>query len=800
MPSGASTLPPFTYCAPLPDFRRPLARLDVLLALLVTGISLAAYTATIGPTVTGEDAGELIVSAYKLGVAHPPGYPLWCLLGNLYTYIPVGSIAWRVGFMSACFGAAAVGLLFLFALKLGTSRISALLAALIFASTREFWEQANFAEVYTLNLVQIIGCMLLLWNWYEQRNDRYLYAFAMLYGLGLTNHNTMALFGPVFIVFVLAVEPCFWLRWRIYARCVLLALLMTSVYLYLPWASRAEPPTDWGNPETWSNFWAHVTRQQYKLGDVATPRSFGATMAQFVAFGRLYVDEFSPFLAWIPLVGAVLVIRRSRYAALLLGALAMTIGPGLVLILNFTVDRQSLWLNNVFWIPFYLVAAVLIAPALDWAGTARWRGTSMRPVVVLLGVIAIGLLAWKGFRANDKRNYWYADNFGRNCLATLEQDAIYFPSADHATFPALYLQAVEGLRPDVVIGNKYGYPEPSLYKDMPLEELGTVRLVPNALQEEAIENWVIRNTKRPVYFTKRRSMEALPGYTLVNTGLMYRVVRPGEEPAEREYWATYNWHSLDPEATRGELTADYVLADYYFFIGRDALAAGDRDEGIKQFDIVVRLSGDNKETFNNLGSAAAEFGFLQDAERYYKKTLEMDPEYKIALRNLAKVYLQQGDHRKALLQFEELLKRDGKDVEALRLSARSLRAIQWHEQAGKRLEYLASLFPGDASLYRELGELYRDDLKQPMRAHEFFSRSLELDPSQTDLLTTLSTPPPPGAELPGLLPEVPSPTAPTPTLPSIPELPSVPGANAALPETVVPQSPQPSLGPPPTSL
>ena len=55
--------------------------------------------------VTGEDSGELIIAAYTLGIPHPPGYPLWSMLGYLFTYVPFGSIAWRVHLLSKVFAA-----------------------------------------------------------------------------------------------------------------------------------------------------------------------------------------------------------------------------------------------------------------------------------------------------------------------------------------------------------------------------------------------------------------------------------------------------------------------------------------------------------------------------------------------------------------------------------------------------------------------------------------------------------------------------------------------------------------------
>src|SRR5262249_56322611 len=69
------------------------------------------YAWTVAPTVTLVDSGELIVAARSLGVAHPPGFPLYVLLSHIASLIPIGSVAARVNFASAVFGAAAASLL-----------------------------------------------------------------------------------------------------------------------------------------------------------------------------------------------------------------------------------------------------------------------------------------------------------------------------------------------------------------------------------------------------------------------------------------------------------------------------------------------------------------------------------------------------------------------------------------------------------------------------------------------------------------------------------------------------------------
>ncbi len=55
-------------------------------------LALVVYVLTLGPTVTGEDSGELVTAAYELGVPHPPGYPAWVLSAHPFTWLPFGNV------------------------------------------------------------------------------------------------------------------------------------------------------------------------------------------------------------------------------------------------------------------------------------------------------------------------------------------------------------------------------------------------------------------------------------------------------------------------------------------------------------------------------------------------------------------------------------------------------------------------------------------------------------------------------------------------------------------------------------
>src|SRR3989449_10721353 len=82
-------------------------------ALVVGVAAFAIYALGACPTIYVGDSGELVTAVHLLGIPHPTGYPLYVLLGKLWTLlIPAGSIAWRMSLFSAACAAATCGALY----------------------------------------------------------------------------------------------------------------------------------------------------------------------------------------------------------------------------------------------------------------------------------------------------------------------------------------------------------------------------------------------------------------------------------------------------------------------------------------------------------------------------------------------------------------------------------------------------------------------------------------------------------------------------------------------------------------
>ena len=186
------------------------------------------YLRTLAPGVLGGDSGEFQFAAWLGGFVHPTGYPLYLLLGWLWTHmLPLHDPAWRMNAFSALWGGVATGLVYLLALRMLrqvtlqpgwlTRDFSALLfAALTFAVTPTFWSQATLAEVYTLNAALVAAILLGMVTWGQTGSRRALYGAALLYGLSLAHHRTTLLYLPAIAIFMwLAMRQQYLLRPRV---------------------------------------------------------------------------------------------------------------------------------------------------------------------------------------------------------------------------------------------------------------------------------------------------------------------------------------------------------------------------------------------------------------------------------------------------------------------------------------------------------------------------------------------------------------------------------------------------------
>ena len=425
---------------------RPLPR-RVILALAVL-LPLAVYLPDISPYVGRADTFEFQVVAPRLGIAHPSGYPLYILIGKLFSLLPVSSIAWRINLSSAIFGALASGMLYLTlrALlacplpnpKCKTHHLIPLLAALTLAFSPTLWARAIEAEVYTLNTLLVALALWLMVAWSQDKlpSDRALPLLGLLTGVGIASHLTLGALALLVAPLALARKP----RPRTWLLAMGLGLAGMAIYLYIPLRWPALHEGAWMSLD---HFFRFVTNAE--SGGALHPWAFIQDPPRWTLVFRLVRLQ-------VTLPGMLL-------AALGLGWLARHHWP--LALGSLLAFGAWVWFNLSFYVAEPDYAAFLIpghVVVIAWLGIGaqslfRWlhkrAAWSLPLALTALALLPLSRLWITGPTLDTLAEGREDEAWGRYVLAQpITQGAAIL--ADSEKFPPLYyLQQMAGLRPDL---------------------------------------------------------------------------------------------------------------------------------------------------------------------------------------------------------------------------------------------------------------------------------------------------------------------------------------------------------------
>lgn len=555
---------------------------EILWVAVLFILSQWVYLKTLAPTVTAEDSGELITAAVHLGVPHPPGFPLWTIIGKLFSFLPFQSPARALNYMSAFFAGLTVILVCLIARQLQQRLPISLFAAVIYAFSRHFWSQSIIAEVYTLHVFLFAGTLLFLFKWKTGKRPLNLYLTAVFFGLGLTNHYMLTLLAaPAFFLYLIhsfggakpipadtssgsaqtrpdkvaagkrktkkksqsqkrrnqhspkknegflprkALGEILWLQlktwpWKPLGFCLLLITATLSIYLYLPWAASKAPPVNWGDPSSLERFWDVITRKLYRSLEFQElePVTRGTKLLFLGHFSALLLIQFTPYLT---VIGLVLGCARNigKIAErLLFAAIIFFNGPVLIGLLHFTYNQENASRFEEYYLQSWLCIALILG-----MGLQKLLRKQPESVVWSVAVAAAMVPALSHYRTNDMSNYYLAYDYNKTILESLEKDAVIFPSGDYSSFPLLYLQSVEGLRPDVILA---GYSGASLTKPAAAYLKGLSPEATAADTKEAQEIMITQG-RRPVYVADKSDFRLMGKFRLIPWGWVFRVDMP----------------------------------------------------------------------------------------------------------------------------------------------------------------------------------------------------------------------------------------------------------------------------------
>lgn len=422
----------------------------VSLGLAVVGLAVLLYVLTAARDIVVGDTPELITAAVTLGVPHPPGYPLYTMLGHLFSLLPVGPIPFRVNLLSVTCDALAVGVVYLTALRLSGGRWAAAAAALILAVTPVFWKWSLVSEVFPLNnlLASILIYLLVAWCEKPARTG-FLIAAAFVSGLALTNHQTIVLLAPACFFILWRGRAVLWSRPQVLFFCGAAFCLGLLPYLYVFWASARHPVYNWGNVSSLRDLAVLIARRSYGSGSLVSVVEYrgGSSLSRIIALSV----SFGPLAGALTVLGAIQAYRKVRwYVWFCLIAFAFA---GLFFVsiteLNLATAPHALFVLERFFILSHVVLAPLLAFGLlfiaKFIASPIWR----RILITGLGLGVVGTTVLLNYRRIDQSQNHVARSFGQDVFASVGPDSMLLARGDAVVLPLVYLRQVEGLRRDV---------------------------------------------------------------------------------------------------------------------------------------------------------------------------------------------------------------------------------------------------------------------------------------------------------------------------------------------------------------
>lgn len=455
---------------------------------LVAILAFVVYMRTLAPGVLPADSGEFQFVARVLGIAHPPGYPLYTLLGKLATLLPVNSAAWRVNLLSAVFAALTLALVARAARRLTGSAMAGVAAALALGGIPTFWAQATTANIRALMALFTALMLLLALEYGAKPSQKGLVALALAAGLAVGHHGSLGLLFIPLAAYLLVADRRFLKRprWLLTATGAFAASLL--VLLYLPIRSLAGAPFDPTPIDSVGRFLEHILALGFR-GDMFYFARADLLPGRIGVWLNILRMEFGAPLAVAMAPAGILAAAKRPKMGLLVG--------GVFLVNTATAITYRAPQTVEYLMPSYVALGVLLGVGLAEAMTWASRQGTLRTLVAA-AVLALCAAPWvanaPSFQALHRDHS--TERTARALLGSAPANATILANWHWAT-PLWYLQHVEGARPDVSV--VYVYPEGAT----PNEDVW-IRRIGEALRQgpALITNWFEAYKGTPYRFVR----------------------------------------------------------------------------------------------------------------------------------------------------------------------------------------------------------------------------------------------------------------------------------------------------------
>jgi len=583
---------------------------------------LAVYTITLCPTVFWWDSGELIANIAVLGIPHRPGFPIYVLLGKLFSLLPFWSFALKVNFLSSLFASFSLVIFYkifqkslnLFFPEIAKKRESVLVSGfsflLVLGFTYSFWIQAVRAEVYSLNVLFFSLLLLSSIIYLKDGKINYIYLFFFLSGLGLGNHHLSLLSSTPALLFLLLCSSAhnesvirhssFVINLRRFPLYTLFLLLGLSVYLYLPIRSLSHPPLAWGEVESFSasanSILALDTIKNLNL------EFLSGIITKTSQIFLLFSDQLTFLCFTVSLLGLLLLLQHKRR---ILAFLLLVIGGNCAVVIFVTTDfistnpdLHAYLIFSIFALAFSYGMGVFFI-----SNNIRHPSSVIRHLVLIVfGAISLFPMFKHYQEANLSKNR-IAHNYGLSVISDLDSNSVLFVDNVNLNFILRELRYGEGIREDVTILDRGLLNFDWYVEQRRRQEKALFSGIPENLMGEPLFGTLLKRCltlDKPTYIEFTEKDSSLVNH-LIPRGYVFKVYKTRidrfseEDLVTQRNWDVNNPFNPEEEVFQRDWDAKRVFALSFYRLGLFYEWKGMTSYALDRFSQVKKVDPENEE-------------------------------------------------------------------------------------------------------------------------------------------------------------------------------------------------------------
>ncbi|MFC2159556.1 DUF2723 domain-containing protein [Actinomycetota bacterium] len=283
---------------------------NIVFMILAFSIPFVIYVLTLERKLIGGDSTWYALQIPEMSIMVPTGYPTFSMFLKLFTFIPIGDLAYRLNLFSAFFGGLTILFLFLTINRLIKNEVLSLSGSLVFAFLYPYWHVANRLEFDTLNSFFIALVFFSAVMYSGIKNRRFLYFFFFSLGLSLTNHPIAFFVVPAILLYVIIINPKIFKSIKAVLISILYFILPLLSYFYLLIRSRQ----GYGNVTDLVKLFYYITGRNV-TGKLHGGHFFDKPLDHMLGVMGEYLwiiyDNFGPALIVMALIGLVYLIKKN---------------------------------------------------------------------------------------------------------------------------------------------------------------------------------------------------------------------------------------------------------------------------------------------------------------------------------------------------------------------------------------------------------------------------------------------------------------------------------------------------------